>query len=67
MKTTINFRIETEHKDELELIAEENGENISNLVREIITEYLNEYFSKPVKVSVITMTSVHNIKNFEDE
>lgn len=42
MKTTINFRITEEHKKQLQIIADQKGVKISIIVRELITEYLED-------------------------
>ncbi|QNM86764.1 hypothetical protein H9W90_06510 [Polaribacter pectinis] len=43
---TINFRISDELKNELQFIAQEKEIKVSRLVREIITEYIEEYYSE---------------------
>jgi predicted DNA-binding protein len=42
MKTTVNFRITEEHKKQLQILADQKGVKISIIVRELITEYLEE-------------------------
>jgi len=42
MKTTINFRVTYDVKEQLEFLAEEEGDTISNVVRDIIVLYLRE-------------------------
>lgn len=42
MSTTINFRIADEHKENLQILAEEKGVKVSVIVREIITDYLEQ-------------------------
>lgn len=42
MKTTINFRVTSEVKEQLEFLADEEGETISDIVRGIIIQYLRE-------------------------
>lgn len=44
MEKTINFRISKELKDELQFIAEEKEIKTSNLVREIITDFIENYY-----------------------
>ena len=41
MSTTINFRIDEEQKEYLQILADEKGIKISALTREIIIDYLN--------------------------
>ncbi|PIB33836.1 hypothetical protein BFP78_06205 [Gaetbulibacter sp. 5U11] len=42
MKTTVNFRVTYDVKEQLEFLAEEEGSSISNVVREIIVLHLRE-------------------------
>lgn len=42
MKTTINFRVTYDLKEQLEFLAEEEGSSISDVVREIIIQHLRE-------------------------
>ena len=42
MKTTINFRVTYDVKEQLEFLATEEGDTISNVVRDIIVQYLRE-------------------------
>jgi predicted DNA-binding protein len=42
MSTTINFRIADEHKEHLQILAEEKGVKVSVIVRKIITDYLEQ-------------------------
>ncbi|MCL7765030.1 hypothetical protein MPF19_16525 [Polaribacter sp. Z014] len=42
MKTTVNFRIYNEYKEELQILANKRGEKISVIIREIISDYLCE-------------------------
>ncbi len=42
MKTTINFRVTYDVKEQLEFLAEEEGSSISDVVREIIIQHLRE-------------------------
>lgn len=42
MKTTINFRVTYDVKEQLEFLAEEEGDTISNVVRDIIVLHLRE-------------------------
>ncbi|WP_341222218.1 hypothetical protein [Polaribacter atrinae] len=41
MITTINFRIDQDQKEHLQILADEKGVKISVITREIITDYLN--------------------------
>jgi hypothetical protein len=43
MKTSINFRIEKESKDELQLIANDQGLQLSAVIRDILNDYLDYY------------------------
>ena len=43
MEKTINFRISEENKQELQFIAEEREIKLSYLIREIITEFIEDY------------------------
>lgn len=43
MKTTINFRIEKELKDDLQFIALEQDLKISYLIRDILQDYVEDY------------------------
>jgi predicted DNA-binding protein len=43
MSTTLNFRIKEEQKDQLKLLAEQQGVKISELMRDIIADYLDQY------------------------
>ena len=40
MKTTVNFRVTYDVKEQLEFLAEEEGSSISDVVREIIIQHL---------------------------
>lgn len=42
MKTTVNFRVTYDVKEQLEFLAEEEGDTISNVVRDIIVLHLRE-------------------------
>ena len=42
MKTTVNFRVTYDVKEQLEFLAEEEGSSISDVVREIIIQHLIE-------------------------
>ena len=42
MSTTINFRIADDHKEHLQILAEERDVKVSVIVREIITDYLKQ-------------------------
>ena len=42
MKTTVNFRVTYDVKEQLEFLAEEEGSSISDVVREIIIQHLRE-------------------------
>ena len=55
MEKTINFRISEENKLELQFIAEEREIRLSHLVREIISEFIENYYSD--NVYTITMHS----------
>jgi predicted DNA-binding protein len=54
MITTINFRIADDHKEHLQILAEERGVKVSVIVREIITDYLeqldNQYLEIPEEI-----------------
>lgn len=54
MSTTINFRIADDHKEHLQILAEERGVKVSVIVREIITGYLeqldNQYLEIPEEI-----------------
>ena len=41
MIATINFRIDQDQKEHLQILADEKGIKVSALTREIITDYLN--------------------------
>ena len=42
MKTTVNFRVTYDVKEQLEFLAEEEGSSISDVVREIIIQHLRD-------------------------
>jgi predicted DNA-binding protein len=42
MLTTINFRINENQKEQLQTLADDSGENISNVLRKIIEIYLED-------------------------
>ena len=42
MKATINFRVEEEQKESLQILADERCVKISVIIREIISDYLWE-------------------------
>lgn len=44
MEKTINFRISEENKQELQFIAEEKEIKVSHLVREIINDFIEDYY-----------------------
>lgn len=44
MEKTINFRISEENKQELQFIAEEREIKVSHLVREIINDFIEDYY-----------------------
>ncbi|APZ47796.1 hypothetical protein BW723_16495 [Polaribacter reichenbachii] len=44
MEKTINFRISEENKLELQFIAEEKEIKVSHLVREIINDFIEDYY-----------------------
>ncbi|RCS28088.1 hypothetical protein DUT90_01920 [Polaribacter sp. WD7] len=44
MEKTINFRISEENKLELQFIAEEREIKVSHLVREIINDFIEDYY-----------------------
>ncbi|PQJ81479.1 ribbon-helix-helix domain-containing protein [Polaribacter glomeratus] len=65
--TTINFRIDELSKDELQEIADQKGIKVSNLVRDIITEYLenHHYPTKEVqKVHEVILPIPPNYNHF---
>ncbi|QRM89320.1 hypothetical protein FG167_08760 [Lacinutrix sp. WUR7] len=47
MKTTINLRIDSEIKNQLEFLSQKRGVTTSNLLREIINEFLK--FNFPIE------------------
>ena len=53
--TTINFRIDQVSKAELQEIADKQGIKVSGLVREIITTYLERYYSSDIKPHVVVL------------
>ena len=58
MVTTINFRISEDLKDELKLIADENDMKISSLVRDIVSEYIDDYhYYKTAEIPVVYLES----------
>ncbi|HIC32091.1 MAG TPA: hypothetical protein EYO76_09255 [Flavobacteriaceae bacterium] len=71
MKTTINFRVEHEVKEQLEFLAEADGITISEVVRDIIIHNLTErglLAQKPSQViyldlSQIDFTNITSDKN----
>ncbi|MEE9407702.1 MAG: ribbon-helix-helix domain-containing protein [Polaribacter sp.] len=66
--TTINFRIDELSKDELQEIAEERGIKVSNLVREIITAFLENYNphgQEDNEVHKIVLEIPHNYNQFQ--
>ena len=71
MKTTINFRVEHEVKEQLEFLAEADGITISEVVRDIIIDNLIErglLEQKPFQVihldlSQIDFTNIISDKN----
>jgi predicted transcriptional regulator len=46
LEKTINFRIAEELKVELQFIAEEREIKVSSLVREIITDFIENYYKE---------------------
>ena len=71
MATTINFRISDELKDELQFIAEEKEIKISHLIRKIISDYIEEYYTdEPVTIYIpneennVVLELPHNYNNF---
>lgn len=67
MKTTINIRINSRLKDDLEIIADENNQSISKLLREIICEYTDDYFSEELEAIVIECNPTSTNKYFDHE
>lgn len=67
MKTTINIRINSRLKDDLEIIADENNQSISKLLREIIYEYTDDYFSEELEDIVIECNPTSTNKYFDHE
>ena len=53
--TTINFRIDQVSKAELQEIADEQGLKVSGLVRDIITNYLERYYSSDKQPPVVVL------------
>lgn len=41
METTINFRIDEDRKEHLQILADEQGEKVSTIVRQIIYDHLD--------------------------
>ncbi len=60
MEKTINFRISEELKVELQFIAEEKEIKVSSLVREVITDYLEDYYSQEVKLHTVVLPNPAN-------
>jgi predicted DNA-binding protein len=52
MVTTINFRISDQTKQELQFISMDKNIKVSNLVREIITEYLENYYNQELGTNI---------------
>jgi predicted DNA-binding protein len=44
MEKTINFRISEELKEELQFLAEDREIKVSSLIREIITDFIENYY-----------------------
>ncbi|MHB0756913.1 hypothetical protein [Polaribacter sp. M15] len=64
MEKTINFRISEETKLELQFIAEEKEIKVSHLIREIISDFIVNYYDVD---EVITMYSQTPIEVFLDD
>ncbi len=58
MEKTINFRISAELKVELQFIAEEKEIKTSNLVREIITDFIENYYEDNI---ICKPTEIHEV------
>ena len=52
MEKTINFRISEENKLELQFIAEEKEIKVSHLVREIINDFIEDYYANDSPVYI---------------
>lgn len=65
MQTTINFRISTELKDKLQEISEENNQKISILVREIITDFIDNYYSEEQEIHTVILEVPANYNQFQ--
>jgi hypothetical protein len=48
MEKTINFRISEELKVELQFIAEEKEIKVSSLVRDLITDFIENYYEEEI-------------------
>jgi hypothetical protein len=62
--TTINFRIDEQSKDELQGIAEERGLKVSSLVRDIITDFLEDYCPPEQESQVVVLPIPPNYNHF---
>jgi hypothetical protein len=51
MEKTINFRIAEDLKLELQFIAEEKEIKVSSLVREIITDFIENYYEDEEEIN----------------
>lgn len=53
MEKTINFRISEENKQELQFIAEEKEIKVSHLIREIINDFIEDYYEGENPVNMV--------------
>jgi predicted DNA-binding protein len=67
MSTTINFRIADEHKEHLQILAEEKYIKVSVIVRKIIIDYLeqldNENQDLEISEKIILYIPANNYPN----
>jgi predicted DNA-binding protein len=67
MSTTINFRIADEHKEHLQILAEEKYIKVSVIVRKIIIDYLeqldNENQDLEISEEIILYIPANNYPN----
>ncbi|WP_405567941.1 hypothetical protein [Polaribacter sp. Asnod6-C07] len=58
MEKTINFRISEETKLELQFIAEKKEIKVSHLIREIITDFIENYYDVDNTIIMYSQTPI---------
>ena len=61
MEKTINFRISEETKLELQVIADEREIKVSHLIRDIITDFIEDYYDTPDPIIMYSQTPIEVI------